>query len=64
MKQYKEYITDFLKSKKNKQASRDTVRRNLGKLESTFMTHVLKDMIENKRIVQKGTTYLLLQNDD
>ena len=60
----KGYITNFLKSRKNRQASRDTLRRNLGKLESTFLTHVLKDMIENNRIVKKGTTYSLLQNDD
>ena len=64
MKQYKDYITKFLKSAKKKQATRGTLHRNPGKLESTFLSHALKDLIKNKRIVKNGTTYSLVQNDD
>ena len=64
MKRYKDYITKFLKLTKNNKATRGTLRRNLGKLESTFLSHVLKDLIENKHLVKSGTTYALVQNND
>ena len=64
MKRYKEYITKFLKFTKNNKTTRGTLRRNLGKLELTFLSHVLKDLIKNNRLVKNGTTYSLVQNDD
>ena len=64
VKRYKDYVIKYLNSTKEKKATRDTLRRNLVKLESRFLSLVLKDLIENKRIVKRGTTYALVQNDD
>ena len=64
MKRYRDYVIKFLKSTKDKKATRGTLRRNLVKLESRFLSHVLKDLIENKRLVKSGTTYSLVQNVD
>ena len=64
MKIYKDYVIKFLKLTKNNKTTRGTLRRNLGKLESRFLSHVLKDLIENKRLVKRGTTYSLVQNVD
>ena len=61
---YKDYVIKFLKSTKQKKATRGTLRRNLVKLESRFLSIVLKELIENKRIEKKGSTYALVQNDD
>ena len=60
---YKDYVIKFLKSTKHKKATRGTLRRNLVKLESRFLSIVLKELIENKRIEKKGSTYALVQND-
>ena len=65
MKRYKDYVTTFLKSTKNKKATRSTLRSNLNsKLKSAFLSHVLKDLMEKKHIAKNGTTYSLVQNDD
>ena len=54
----------FLNSTKEKKATRGTLWRNLVKLKSNFLSLVLKDLIDSKRIVKRGTTYALVQNDD
>ena len=64
VKRYKEYVIKFLNSTKQKKATRGTLRRNLVKLESNFLSLVLKELIESKRIVKRGSTYALVQNDD
>ena len=64
LKRYKDYVIKFLNLTKEKKATRGTLRRNLVKLESRFLSLVLKDLLENKRIVKRGTTYALVQNDD
>ena len=64
VKRYKDYVLKYLNSTKEKKATRDTLRRNLVKLESRFLSLVLKDLIENKCIAKRGTTYALVQNDD
>ena len=64
LKRYKDYVIKFLKSTKQMKATRGTLRRNLVKLESKFLSLVLKELIETKRIVKKGSTYALVQNDD
>ena len=61
---YKDYVIKFLKSTKQKKATRGTLRRNLVKLESKFLSLVLKELIESKRIAKRGSTYALVQNDD
>ena len=61
---YKNYVIKFLKSTKQKRATRGTLRRNLVKLESRFLSIVLKELIESKSIEKKGQTYALVQNDD
>ena len=58
---YKNYVIKFLKSTKQKRATRGTLRRNLVKLESRFLSIVLKELIENKSIEKKGQTYALVQ---
>ena len=64
MKRYRDYVIKYLASTKDKKATRGTLRRNLVKLESRFLSHVLKDLIENKQIVKTGTTYALVKNVD
>ena len=64
VKRYKDYVIKYLNSTKEKRATRDTLQRNLVKLESRFLSLVLKDLIENKCIAKRGTTYALVQNDD
>ena len=64
MKRYHDYAINYLTSTKDKKVTRGTLRRNLVKLESRFLSHVLKDLIENKQIVKTGTTYALVNNVD
>ena len=64
IKRYRDYVIKYLNSTKEKKATRGTLRRNLVKLESRFLSHVLKDLIENKHIVKSGTTYALVKNVD
>ena len=64
MKRYKDYVIKCLNSTKDKKATRGTLRRNFVKLESKFLSLVIKDLIESKRIVKRVTTYALVQNDD
>ena len=61
---YKNYVIKFLKSTKQGRATRGTLRRNLVKLESRFLSIVLKELIDNKTIEKKGQVYALVQNDD
>ena len=62
-KRYKDYVISFLTSTKNKKATRCTLRRNLNsKLNSGFLSHVLKDLTDNKHIAKDGNTYALVQN--
>jgi len=61
-KRYKDHVISFLTSTKNKKATRCTLRRNLNsKLDSGFLSHVLKDLVENKHIAKDGNTYALVQ---
>ena len=62
VKRYKEHVLKYLNSTKEKKATRGTLRRNLVKLESRFLSLVLKDLIENKQIVKTGTMYALVNN--
>ena len=64
LKRYKDYVIKFLNTTKEKKATRGTLRRNLVKLESRFLSLVLKDLVQSKRVVKRGTTYALVQNDD
>ena len=64
VKRYKDYVIKFLNSTKQKKATRGTLRRNLVKLKSNFLSLVLKEIIESKRIVKRGSTCALVQNDD
>ena len=61
---YKNYVLKFLRGTKNGRATRGTLRRNLVKLESRFLSLVLKELVENKSIEKKGQVYALVQNDD
>ena len=61
---YKNYVIKLFKSTKQRKATRGTLRRNLVKLESRFLSIVLKELIESKSIEKKGQTYALVQNDD
>ena len=62
-KRYKNYVTSYLKSTKNKKATRCTLRRNLNsKIDSHFLSHVLKDLVDKKHIAKDGNTYALMQN--
>ena len=64
MKRYKNYVTSFLKSTKNKKTSRSSLRRNLNsKIDSAFLSHVVKDLTENKHIAKDGNTYSLVQHE-
>ena len=61
---YKHYILKFLRGTKKGRATRGTLRRNLVKLESRFLSRVLKEMVQNKTIDKKGQVYALVQNGD
>ena len=61
---YKNYVLKFLRGTKNGRATRGTLRRNLVKLESRFLSLVLKELVELKSIEKKGQVYALVQNDD
>ena len=61
---YKNYVIQFLRGTKKGRATRGTLRRNLVKLESRFLSLVLKELVENKTIEKKGQVYALVQNDD
>ena len=61
---YKNYVIKFLRGTKKGRATRGTLRRNLVKLESRFLSLVLKELVDNKTIEKKGQVYALVQNDD
>ena len=61
---YKNYVLKFLRGTKNGRATRGTLRRNLVKLESRFLSLVLKELVELNSIEKKGQVYALVQNVD